>query len=104
MGKAAAQAADYLVVTDDNPRREDPASIRATVLAGARAVLDADHAVDGGARRDAIRQALAVAGSDDVVVVLGKGHEQGQEIDGRIIAFDDATVIVEEWSGLEGNR
>lgn len=98
MGRAAAEAADLVVVTDDNPRSEDPASIRARVLAGARAVPGAaERVVDGGARRDAIAHALRAARPGDVLVVLGKGHEQGQDIAGRIHPFDDRSVVAEEW-------
>lgn len=103
MGAAAARTADLVVVTDDNPRTEEPASIRAAVLAGAREVTGS-RAVDGGDRRAAISLALSEAGADDVVVVLGKGHEQGQEIDGRIIPFDDQQVVGTEWARLEGDR
>nr|WP_246401700.1 UDP-N-acetylmuramoyl-L-alanyl-D-glutamate--2,6-diaminopimelate ligase [Jiangella mangrovi] len=105
MGAAAARGADVVVVTDDNPRSEDPAAIRAAVAAGAHAVPDAERAreilvVDG--RREAIRAALGSArGPDDTVVVLGKGHEQGQEIAGVVHPFDDRDVLREElvrWS------
>jgi UDP-N-acetylmuramoyl-L-alanyl-D-glutamate--2,6-diaminopimelate ligase len=92
MGRAAADGADLVFVTDDNPRTEDPARIRAAVLAGAesagtRAVL---HDVAG--RADAIRQAVRAArdaGPGSVVAVVGKGHETGQEVDGTVHAFDD---------------
>ncbi len=103
MGAAAAEGADLVVVTDDNPRSEDPAAIRAAVLAGARAALDAADrdpglAIDGGDRRAAIGRALAEAGPGDWVVLLGKGHEQGQDIGGVVTPFDDAAVVARCWA------
>ncbi|MFP5282649.1 MAG: UDP-N-acetylmuramoyl-L-alanyl-D-glutamate--2,6-diaminopimelate ligase, partial [Actinomycetes bacterium] len=81
MGEAAARGADVVLVTDDNPRTEDPARIRAQVLAGARSAVPrrAVEIVEAGDRRTAIRHALEVARAGDVVAVLGKGHEQGQD-------------------------
>jgi UDP-N-acetylmuramoyl-L-alanyl-D-glutamate--2,6-diaminopimelate ligase len=100
MGEAAARVAAVLVVTDDNPRTEDPAAIRAEVLAGARAAGGRAEVVDGGDRRSAILLALASAGPDDVVAVLGKGHESGQEVAGRVLPFSDAVVVREVWAEL----
>jgi UDP-N-acetylmuramoyl-L-alanyl-D-glutamate--2,6-diaminopimelate ligase len=104
MGAAAAAAAELVVVTDDNPRSEDPASIRAQVLAGAHAEAErsgrAVTVIDGGKRRDAIAAALAVADPDDIVAVLGKGHERGQEVAGRVLPFADEDAIREVWAGL----
>jgi len=99
MGAAAARDADVVVVTDDNPRTEDPDRIRAAVLAGARGAVPrrATDVVDGGDRRAAIGLALAAAGPNDVVAVLGKGHESGQESHGVVRPFDDAVVVIEEW-------
>ncbi len=98
---AAAAAADLVVVTDDNPRSEDPAAIRGRVLAGARAAQRAGAGVrevlDGGDRRRAIGLALERARPEDVVLVLGKGHETGQEVAGRMLPFDDVTVVTQEW-------
>jgi UDP-N-acetylmuramoyl-L-alanyl-D-glutamate--2,6-diaminopimelate ligase len=93
---AAATGADLAVITSDNPRSEDPDEIIAQVMAGARpgaVVVEPD-------RRAAIRHALAAAGPGDVVLVLGKGHEQGQERGGRIEPFDDRVVVAEEWRSL----
>ncbi|WP_392508348.1 UDP-N-acetylmuramoyl-L-alanyl-D-glutamate--2,6-diaminopimelate ligase [Naumannella halotolerans] len=112
MGAAAARRAAVVLITDDNPRTEDPAAIRAAALTGAREAVDqlADEGRevdlrDAGDRRSAIRTALALAAPGDVVAVLGKGHEQGQEIAGEVRPFDDATVIAECWSALsEGER
>ncbi|GAA4218781.1 UDP-N-acetylmuramoyl-L-alanyl-D-glutamate--2,6-diaminopimelate ligase [Actinocatenispora rupis] len=92
MGEAAARGADEVVVTDDNPRTEDPAAIRAQVLAGALAVPEG-HAVDGGVRSVAIAAAVAHARPGDIVAVLGKGHEQGQEVSGEVYPFDDRIVL-----------
>lgn len=104
MGAAAAAVADVVVITDDNPRTEDPAAIRRATFAGAEAERDrtgrAVEVIDGGDRRAAIRSVLELAAPGDLVAVLGKGHEQGQEIDGRVQPFDDVTVIAEEWRGL----
>lgn len=89
MGRIAADLADHVIVTDDNPRTEDAAAIRADVLAGA------PGAVEIGGRREAIAAALAMAGEGDVVLIAGKGHEQGQIIGDRILPFDDVTVARE---------
>ncbi|WP_395327559.1 UDP-N-acetylmuramoyl-L-alanyl-D-glutamate--2,6-diaminopimelate ligase [Novosphingobium sp. BL-8H] len=100
MGKVAAEGADLAIVTDDNPRGEDPAAIRAMVLAG----------MDGkgreiGDRREAIRAAVAEARHGDIVLVAGKGHEQGQIIGSgdsvRVLPFDDVTVA-REMAGTVG--
>ncbi|GAA1941882.1 UDP-N-acetylmuramoyl-L-alanyl-D-glutamate--2,6-diaminopimelate ligase [Marmoricola bigeumensis] len=87
MGQIAARLADVVVVTDDNPRSEDPAAIRAEVLAGAREGQAEVHEV--GDRREAIRLAVSLARPGDCLVVAGKGHETGQEVDGRKHPFDD---------------
>ncbi|MEI6108991.1 MAG: UDP-N-acetylmuramoyl-L-alanyl-D-glutamate--2,6-diaminopimelate ligase [Actinomycetes bacterium] len=94
MGRAASELSDLVVITDDNPRSEDPAKIRAAVFAGARQG-DA-QLIEIGNRREAIRYALAQAKAGDVVAVLGKGHETGQEANGVITDFDDRKVIVAE--------
>jgi UDP-N-acetylmuramoyl-L-alanyl-D-glutamate--2,6-diaminopimelate ligase len=98
MGEAAA-AADLLVVTDDNPRYEDRAQIRAAVLAGAVSAA-AGQVREVADRRAAIASALAWAGELDTVLVLGKGHERGQEVAGVVIEFDDVSVVQQEWSRL----
>ena len=105
MGAAAAAVADVVVVTDDNPRSEDPATIRSQVLAGARGVRRADvQVVDGGDRRSAVAAALALAGPEDAVVVMGKGHETGQEVAGVVTPFVDADVVRDAWSALLRDR
>ena len=94
MGEIAARLADVLVVTDDNPRTEDPAAIRAAVLAG---TTDAGAEVlEIGERRAAIRAAVRQARPGDIVLVAGKGHESGQEVAGVVHPFDDAAVVREE--------
>lgn len=87
MGAAAATGADLVIVTDDNPRSEDPAAIRAQLLAGAAGRAAAVEEI--GDRAQAIRAAVGHARGADTVVVLGKGHETGQEIAGVMHPFDD---------------
>lgn len=101
MGACAAEAADHVVITDDNPRSEDPARIRAALLEGAARVTPARRATieEVGDRRTAITVAVQGARPGDVVVVLGKGHEQGQEVGGVVTAFDD---VVELRTALDG--
>lgn len=93
---AAASAAERVIVTDDNPRSEDPAAIRAAVLRGC------PGAEEIGDRRAAIAAALAGLAPGDVAVIAGKGHEQGQIVGDRVIPFDDATVAREEAARLGG--
>ncbi len=94
MGEVAARLADLLVVTDDNPRTEDPAAIRAEVLAGARAAGGEGAEVhEEGDRRAAVRHAVDRAGPGDTVVVAGKGHETGQEVAGVVHPFDDRVEL-----------
>jgi UDP-N-acetylmuramoyl-L-alanyl-D-glutamate--2,6-diaminopimelate ligase len=97
MGTAAALLSDVLVVTDDNPRSEDPALIRAAMLAGVEDVLGDDRAdvLEIGDRRGAIEAAVLMARPGDVLLVAGKGHETGQEIAGQILPFDDRAVLRE---------
>jgi UDP-N-acetylmuramoyl-L-alanyl-D-glutamate--2,6-diaminopimelate ligase len=89
MGEIGARLADVLVVTDDNPRTEDPAAIRAAVLAGAAEVDRGGEVLEIGDRRTAIRRAVEIARAGDTVVIAGKGHETGQEIAGTVHPFDD---------------
>jgi UDP-N-acetylmuramoyl-L-alanyl-D-glutamate--2,6-diaminopimelate ligase len=89
MGRAASQLADRVIVTSDNPRSEDPEAIVDEVLGGTSG--DAEREVD---RRRAIARAVESARRGDVVVIAGKGHEQGQEFEGgRKEPFDDVTVV-----------
>ncbi|GAB3912151.1 UDP-N-acetylmuramoyl-L-alanyl-D-glutamate--2,6-diaminopimelate ligase [Microlunatus endophyticus] len=105
MGAAAAELSDLVIITDDNPRTEDPDRIRAAALAGAREQADRQdrpvRIVDGRDRSRAIRLALAEAAPQDVIAVLGKGHEHGQEINGTVLAFDDAEQLVSGWQDRE---
>ena len=96
MGRAAATA-DVVVVTSDNPRSEMPAEIIADVAAGV--VAGGGDPLEVPDRRSAIRLALSHAHSGDTVLVLGKGHEQGQDLGDRIVPFDDRSVVREELSG-----
>jgi UDP-N-acetylmuramoyl-L-alanyl-D-glutamate--2,6-diaminopimelate ligase len=90
MGRVAAELADLVVVTDDNPRDEDPATIRATIVAAARAAAGpATDVVELGDRRAAIEHAVAWARAGDAVLVAGKGHEAGQTAAGVTRPFDD---------------
>ncbi len=86
MGKAAAAYADVVIVTDDNPRSENPAAIRAAVLKGC------PDAEDIGDRGMAIACGVAMVESGDVLVIAGKGHETGQQVGGATLPFDDAAV------------
>lgn len=94
MGRIAAEEADIVIVTDDNPRTEDPADIRAEVLAGVREVRSGGEQVhDIGDRRAAIQYAISVAAVGDTVLVAGKGHETGQEIAGVRRHFSDVEEV-----------
>ncbi len=87
MGAVAARLADQVIVTDDNPRGENPAAIRAAVRAGCPAAREI------GDRAEAIAAGLSVLGAGDVLVVAGKGHEQGQTIGGQTLPFDDVATV-----------
>ncbi len=99
MGRAAGELADVAIVTSDNPRSEDPEAIVEDVLTGV--VGEVDVILD---RRAAINRAIELAGPGDVVVIAGKGHEQGQEIAGRILPFDDREVAREALRSLAAAR
>jgi UDP-N-acetylmuramoyl-L-alanyl-D-glutamate--2,6-diaminopimelate ligase len=90
MGRIAADGADVLVVTDDNPRSEDPAAIRKAILDGATG--GRAEVLEIGDRREAIAEAVRRAVPGDVVLVAGKGHESGQEVAGVLHPFDDREV------------
>ena len=89
MGAVAARLSDVVIVTDDNPRSEDPAVIRHAMLAGA------PDATEIGDRREAIAAAIAMAKAGDIILVAGKGHEQGQIVRDRVLPFDDVAVARE---------
>ena len=98
MGEVAAELADLVVVTDDNPRDEDPADIRAAIVAGAgggRAVVE-----EIGDRAAAIDFAVGWAGAGDVVLVAGKGHEAGQTSRGQTRPFDDRDEVARALTAL----
>jgi UDP-N-acetylmuramoyl-L-alanyl-D-glutamate--2,6-diaminopimelate ligase len=106
MGQVAARLSDVLVVTDDNPRTETPARIRAALVDGGHEVEERDRAeiVEIGDRRAAIEAALTRARTGDCVVVAGKGHEQGQEVAGVVHPFDDREVAREMLARVAGQR
>jgi UDP-N-acetylmuramoyl-L-alanyl-D-glutamate--2,6-diaminopimelate ligase len=89
MGRVATELSDVVIVTDDNPRSEDPARIRADIMAGAAGASE----VPG--RREAIAEAIHLASEGDIVLVAGKGHETGQIIGDKVLPFDDALVARE---------
>ncbi len=95
MGEVACSAADQVVVTTDNPRSEDPEAIIAEIVAGCAGTPTV--VVD---RRAAIERAIHAAGSDDIVLVAGKGHEQGQVVGDRVLPFDDREVVRSALAGL----
>ena len=102
MGRAAARSSDVVIVTDDNPRGEDPAAIRRSVLEGAAG------ATEIGGRREAIAAAIAEAGRRDIVLIAGKGHETGQIIGSgetmRVHPFDDVEVARDCAAQAAGNK
>jgi UDP-N-acetylmuramoyl-L-alanyl-D-glutamate--2,6-diaminopimelate ligase len=89
MGRVATQMSDVVIVTDDNPRSEDPARIRSAIMAGA------PGATEVAGRRDAIAEAIRIARDGDIVLVAGKGHETGQIVGDTVLPFDDALVARE---------
>ena len=89
MGAVATRLSDVVIVTDDNPRSEDPAAIRKAIMAGA------PGATEVGGRREAIAEAIRMAKAGDIVLVAGKGHETGQVVGDRVLPFDDALVARE---------
>ena len=96
MGEAVAQYGDVAFVTDDNPRSEDPALIR-------RAVLSAiPQATEIGDRAEAILSGVDALQPGDALLIAGKGHETGQEIDGTVLPFDDAEQASIAVAALEG--
>ena len=89
MGAVATRLSDVVIVTDDNPRGEDPAKIRSAIMAAAPGATE----VPG--RREAIAEAIRIARAGDIVLVAGKGHETGQIVGDRVLPFDDALVARE---------
>ena len=99
MGRVAAELADLVIVTDDNPRSEDPEAIRREILAGA--AEQGAQVIEIGDRREAIRHAVAWAQPGDVVVIAGKGHETGQSRGGQTRPFDDRIELAAALEELE---
>jgi UDP-N-acetylmuramoyl-L-alanyl-D-glutamate--2,6-diaminopimelate ligase len=97
MGAVAARRADVVIVTSDNPRSEDPLAIIQDVLQGAGTGVEIDPD-----RRSAIARAISLAAPGDVVVVAGKGHEQGQDVGGVVTPFDDRDAVREALAGWGG--
>ncbi|WP_127547616.1 UDP-N-acetylmuramoyl-L-alanyl-D-glutamate--2,6-diaminopimelate ligase [Actinoplanes sp. OR16] len=95
MGDAAAHGSDLVIVTDDNPRTEDPAVIRAAVRQGAEEATAPAKVIEVAGRRAAIAEAVRLASAGDVIAVLGKGNEQGQEVGGEVLPFDDRIELAE---------
>ncbi len=89
MGQVATRLSDVVIVTDDNPRSEDPAKIRADIMAGA------PGAIEVAGRKDAIARALSMAKVGDIILLAGKGHETGQIVGDKVLPFDDALVARE---------
>jgi UDP-N-acetylmuramoyl-L-alanyl-D-glutamate--2,6-diaminopimelate ligase len=100
MGEIAAELADLVVVTDDNPRGEDPAAIRREILAGAAEGRGVAQVVEIADRRAAIRHAVAWAGPGDVVLIAGKGHETGQRSGDQTRPFDDRVELAQALEAL----
>ncbi len=96
MGAIARDLADVAIVTDDNPRSEDAAAIRAEIMAGC------DHATEIGDRAEAVHHAIGALAPDDVLVIAGKGHETGQIVGDRVLPFDDAAVAAGAIAALDG--
>jgi UDP-N-acetylmuramoyl-L-alanyl-D-glutamate--2,6-diaminopimelate ligase len=99
MGEVAGRLADVLVVTDDNPRTEEPAAIRRELRSGAAGRAEVHEEGD---RRAAIRLGVRLARAGDTVVVAGKGHETGQEVAGTVHPFDDRVELAAALEGLRG--
>lgn len=97
MGRAATEFADHVIVTDDNPRSEDPAAIRRAVLEGA-----GPEAVEVGDRAEAILRGVDMLGPGDALLVMGKGHERGQVIGTDVFPFDDAEQASIAVAALDG--
>ena len=89
MGEIAARLADRVIVTDDNPRSEDPAAIRAAIIKAA------PQATEIGDRASAIRAAIKEASTGDVVLIAGKGHETGQIVGDQILPFSDHDAVAQ---------
>ncbi|MEY1556017.1 UDP-N-acetylmuramoyl-L-alanyl-D-glutamate--2,6-diaminopimelate ligase [Yoonia sp. R2331] len=101
MGRAAADQADVVIVTDDNPRSEDPAGIRAAVMAGA-VEGDCEQVFEVGDRAEAILRGIDALGAGDALLIAGKGHESGQIVGDTVLPFDDVEQASVAVAALEG--
>ena len=102
MGAAAAQNADIVIVTDDNPRSEDPASIRAAVMAGAVSAGGSGRITEVGDRAEAILRGIDMLDAGDALLIAGKGHESGQVVGDTVLPFDDVEQASVAVAALEG--
>ncbi len=93
MGAIAAEKADLVIVTDDNPRNENPSAIRAAILAAAPGATEIPD------RGEAIRRAIAGLEAGDVLVIAGKGHESGQIVGDRVLPFSDHEAVAAALGG-----
>lgn len=102
MGAAAAEHADVVIITDDNPRSEDPASIRAAVMAGALNGTGTPSVTEVGDRAEAILRGVDALGPGDALLIAGKGHESGQTVGDTVLPFDDVEQASVAVAALEG--
>ncbi|MEL6841198.1 MAG: UDP-N-acetylmuramoyl-L-alanyl-D-glutamate--2,6-diaminopimelate ligase [Pseudomonadota bacterium] len=102
MGAAAAKNADIVIITDDNPRSEDPASIRAAVMAGAVQAGGTDSISEVGDRAEAILRGIDQLAAGDALLIAGKGHETGQVVGDTVLPFDDVEQASVAVAALEG--
>ncbi len=102
MGAAAARNAETVIVTDDNPRSEEPASIRAAVMAGALDAGGSDSIMEVGDRAEAILRGVDMLGAGDALLIAGKGHEPGQTVGDTVLPFDDVEQASVAVAALEG--
>ena len=102
MGAAAAEHADVVIITDDNPRSEDPAAIRAAVMAGAVNAGEADQVIEVGDRAEAILRGIDMLDVGDALLIAGKGHESGQIVGDSVLPFDDVEQASVAVAALEG--
>lgn len=92
MGKACSDFADWVIITDDNPRDEDPSRIRKSIISG---IKNLDNVIEIDSRKEAIKKAVEIANDLDTIAVLGKGHETYQEIKGQTYTFNDFEILRE---------
>ena len=97
MGAAAAETADVLIITSDNPRSENPNDIIADIVAGLPENCNFETFIS---RKDALKKSIELAGKDDIVLIAGKGHENYQEINGVKHHFDDRETLLQLFNDL----